>query len=297
MKLVQDKNFYRDLAKLRVAVLRDGKEIVASDVAKEEGNPYQMTTAEDGHHGPYPRLGVRGAYEEGDQILVESDREMTWVWIRLDATMDEALVLMREKRYTFTIPFGDKKVGHDPAAFTGDVHLITARAARKEEIEARRCISFNPYDLHENTTTYPHSTANIETRGEAWFASRNATDGLHANLGHGPWPYQSWGINRDPKAAMTIDFGTKMAVDSVRFTIRYDFPHDAYWNQAEIIFDDDESKRFTLELEKTDLPQVFDLPEIVSCQSVRLEALIKNPDCESPFPALTQIEFYGKPEV
>ena len=204
MKLERDRNYYEGLANLRLAVLRNGEEIVNSEEAYH-GGAQQFTTAEDGHQGPYPRLAVRGAYEEGDQIVVESDQDQTWVWIRLDHTMDETLVYMSDKRYVYTIPFGDKKVGHNPVSFTGDVHLITARAALAKEAAERRCLSFNPYDLHDNDKTYPHSHANIETRGEAWFASRNAIDGVEANLGHGLWPYASWGINRDPEAALTVE--------------------------------------------------------------------------------------------
>ena len=44
--------------------------------------------------------------------------------------------------------------------------------------------------------------ANVETRGEAVFAARNAIDGIYENDAHGIWPYQSWGINRDPNAAL-----------------------------------------------------------------------------------------------
>lgn len=291
MKLVPDKSIYSELTPIRIAVIRDGQEIVNSDEAFHGGS-HQFTTAEDGHHGPYPRLAVRGAYEEGDQILVEAAEAQIWVWLRLDHTMDEALIYLAEKKYYYTIPFGDKKVGHNPASFMGDVHLITARTAWDWEIKQRRCLSFNPYDLHENSVTYPHTHANIETRGEAWFASRNAIDGVHANLGHGLWPYASWGINQDPEAALTVDFGVEVLIDEMRLTIRYDFPHDAYWQEAQVILDDDESKRFILTLEKTDLPQVFSLPEAISCKTARLEALIKA-DHPSPFPALTQIEYYG----
>ena len=32
------------------------------------------------------------------------------------------------------------------------------------------------------------------------FAARNAIDGIFENSAHGEYPYQSWGINRDPNA-------------------------------------------------------------------------------------------------
>lgn len=57
----------------------------------------------------------------------------------------------------------------------------------------------NPYDSHETKGIYPHAQANVETRGEAVFAARNAIDGVFANWSHGEWPYQSWGINMRQK--------------------------------------------------------------------------------------------------
>ena len=68
----------------------------------------------------------------------------------------------------------------------------------------------------------------METRGEAVFAARNAVDGIYENGAHGSWPYQSWGINRDPNAALTIDFGRAVTVDEIHLTLRADFPHDSW---------------------------------------------------------------------
>ena len=63
---------------------------------------------------------------------------------------------------------------------------------------------------------------NVETRGEAVFAARNAIDGVYENDAHGIWPYQSWGINRDPNAALTLDFGRPVTIDELRLTLRAD---------------------------------------------------------------------------
>lgn len=64
----------------------------------------------------------------------------------------------------------------------------------------------------------------METRGEAVFAARNAIDGIFENSAHGEYPYQSWGINRDPNAALTLDFGREVLLDELRITERADFP-------------------------------------------------------------------------
>lgn len=48
-------------------------------------------------------------------------------------------------------------------------------------------------------------------------------DGIYENDAHGTWPYQSRGINRDPNAALTIEFGRSVTVDELRLTLRADF--------------------------------------------------------------------------
>ena len=85
---------------------------------------------------------------------------------------------------------------------------------------ARRNLAFNCYDEHGDTGFYPHASANVETRGEAVFAARNAIDGIFENSAHGEYPYQSWGINRDPNAALTLDFGREVLLDELRITER-----------------------------------------------------------------------------
>ncbi|NCC83280.1 MAG: carbohydrate-binding protein [Clostridia bacterium] len=273
MKRTAVENYYDQLPRLRLSVQRGE----GASVAQSEWSVY-------------PRLVMQGAYEEGDTLVLESEEEGVWLWLALDSTLGETLVYLSSALHTYVIPFAEKKTAMNPLAFSGSVHLLTARAARPEEVLQRRCLSVNAYDQHQNASVFPHSLANIETRGEAVFASRNAIDGCHANAGHGPWPYQSWGINRDPEAAFTLDLGIMCAVDELRITIRCDFPHDNYWVAADVVFDD--TQRVTLALEKTDLPQVFCLPEAITCRQLRLERLIQAED-PSPFPALTQFEAWG----
>ena len=50
--------------------------------------------------------------------------------------------------------------------------------------------------------------------------------------------YTSWGINRDPGAALTLDFGREVLLDELRITERADFPHDNYWVKATVEFSD-----------------------------------------------------------
>ena len=109
------------------------------------------------------------------------------------------------------------------------------------------------------------------------------------NHSHGTWPYQSWGINRDLNAALTLFFGRTVVIDELRLTLRADFPHDSWWTQATVEFSD--GSREVLTLQKLAAPQAFAIqPRQV--EWLILKELVKAPD-PSPFPALTQLEVFG----
>ena len=56
--------------------------------------------------------------------------------------------------------------------------------------------------------------------------------------------FNLWGINQQADAALTIDFGREVQLDKVGFTWRADFPHDSYWTNVTIQFDDGTSETF-----------------------------------------------------
>ena len=145
-------------------------------------------------------------------------------------------------------------------------------------------------DQHGDTGCFPHAYANVETRGESVFAARNAIDGVCENRSHGEWPYESWGINMQDDAEMTVDFGREVEADKVVLYTRSDFPHDNWWKQVKLSFSD--GTEIIWELHKSSLPHelAFEKKRITW---VRLSDLIKADD-PSPFPALSQIEVYGR---
>ncbi|BFH62995.1 carbohydrate-binding protein [Paenibacillus azoreducens] len=230
------------------------------------------------------------AYEPGDQIVLKSGNENSYLVIQLDDAMDPAFVFLAGKEFRFVIPFDEKKISYSPKTFMGDLHTLTARLATEDEINAYRNLALNVYDQHENATCYPHAFANVETRGESVFAARNAINGNCVNFSHGKWPFESWGINQRDDAEMTVDFGRTVEIDKVALTIRADFPHDNYWERVTLAFSD--GSKETLDLVKTHLKQTFKLaPRKV--ERVTIKELIKSDD-PSPFPALSQIEVFGR---
>lgn len=228
-------------------------------------------------------------YQAGDTIQLETEKAGAYCVIQLEDTKAPALVYIPGKRISYPVPSEDARVNHSPRSFTGERHLIRARMARPEEINIRRNLALNPYDSHESVGMYPHASANVETRGELVFAACNAIDGFYENTSHGMWPYQSWGINRDTRASMLLEFGRLVRLDELRLTLRADFPHDSWWTSATVTFGDGSAEVLTLE--KSGQPQQFPIiPR--SVEWLRLGHLVKADD-DSPFPALTQLEAWG----
>ena len=234
-------------------------------------------------------LVYMNAYKPGDRVALEIGTPGQYVVIQFEDTMAPVLVYVVKREINFHISFDEQAITYSPKSFAGSCHIIRAHFATKEEIAARRNLAFNPYDERGDTGFYPHASANVETRGEAVFAARNAIDGVYENDAHGTWPYQSWGINRDPNAALTLDFGRTVLLDELRLTLRADFPHDSWWTQATVEFDD--GSREVLDLQKTAASQTFAI-EPRTVKSLKLFEL-KKADDPSPFPALTQIEAWG----
>lgn len=230
----------------------------------------------------------RQEYAPGDTIYVEFGEEGLY-WVSLDASVFPAL-LWCKGTYRLPVPFEEKKLAYSPAAFTGSIHLLMVKKAKDEEKSNFRNLALNPADHHDNSAMYPHTYANVETRGESVFASRNAIDGLIAADNHGGYPWSSWGINKNPDAEMTVDFGRPVDIDKLVFYNRADFPHDAWWTEGRVSFSDGTS--VTLSFVKKDGAQEFDVVK-KAVTSLTISHLIKADD-PSPFPALVQIEAWGR---
>ena len=253
-------------------------------IQSEQGTPKCQGRGED-----QILMVYEGEYEPGDRILFETNEKGGYYVIRVDGSMDEAYVYLTRERVEYIIPFDEKKISYNPACFTGERHYITMRRAEDYENKAYINLAKNVMDQHGDPGCYPHAHANVETRGEAVFAARNAIDGVVANESHGPWPYESWGINRRDDAEITLEFGRPVDMDKLVLYTRADFPHDNWWVQATVTFSD--GTKEVVKMEKSVKPHVFSMVK-KGITWLKLSELIKADD-PSPFPALTQIEVYG----
>ncbi len=258
--------------------------ILSLKVIDKCGNTVCVNSGED-----FADLVCMHTYQEGDRITLETSEKNIYIVWQVDDAMVPAFVYITDN-VSYQIPFGEKRVCYSPKVFSGSSHYLYARTARQDEVEAYRNLALNPADQHDDTGCFPHASANVETRGESVFAARNAIDGVLANRSHGSWPYGSWGINRQEDAVMKVDFGRKVKTDRVVLYTRSDFPHDNWWVRVTLRFSDGTSREFALEKSSTGHELTFEEKEITW---IELGNLIKSED-PSPFPALTQIEVYGK---
>ena len=231
----------------------------------------------------------RGEYQEGDCIELEVDEVNTFYYIQFDDVKGKSLVYLTGD-VKYTIPFGEKAVNASPRLFQGDVHLLSVKKAFDEELGNYRNLSENVWDQHGEVNCYPHASANVETRGESVFAALNAIDGVLASESHGAWPYESWGINRKDDAAWKLEFGRPVDIERIVFYSRADFPHDNWWVNATLTFSD--GSKEVLDLVKSGEAQYFDIKK-KGIEWIVVDELIKADD-PSPFPALIQLQVYGR---
>lgn len=236
-------------------------------------------------------LAWDGEYRKGDIIEFSGLKKGRFYKVKVDAAIEEALVLIETESVIYTVPFYEKKTSYNPLAFFGNRHYISIREAKEYEIGAYKNLALNPFDQHDVEGVYPHASANVETRGEAVFAARNAIDGCIATRSHGEWPYESWGINRQDDACFKLDFGRGVDIDRIEIYTRADFPHDNWWIKGVLEFSDGSTRELTFD-KHIDTPHIFDDIDKKDIRWIKLRDLIKADD-PSPFPALTQIEVYG----
>ena len=234
--------------------------------------------------------GADFVYEEGDKICITLDEENTYLIAQLDEALAPTLIYLKGKVWEYVVPVEEKtREAYSKKVFSGNTHYLSVRVASKEERKMYRNLALNPHDQKEESGAYPHAYANVETRNDSTFFARNAIDGVYANESHGAYPYQSWGINQQADAALTLEFGRSVEIDKIGLVLRGDYPHDSWWKEVEFVFSD--GSKEVIKPKKVHEVQYFEItPRIV--ESLVFCNLIKADD--ALFPALTQVEIYGK---
>lgn len=227
-------------------------------------------------------------YEVGDVVVFETSNP--YVTIHVDDHVMDSHVFIPKGRLEYAIPFGEKKKAYHPEAFAGEKHLITIAETSEDILTSRRNIALNGLDKRDVATCYPHSDANIMTRDESVFESRNAIDGYKATEGHGKFPYHSWGGGLRDDLELEIDFGRIVSIDEIVLYLRADYvdDHDINWESAVIEFSD--GSEMPIQMVKTTSPQSygFDTKQVCWIKLTKLKR-----EVSSAYSALSQIEVFG----
>lgn len=236
-------------------------------------------------------LGIKHyIYQVGDHIRLSTDIVPAYYMVQLDETLAPSLIYLTQKEWTYKIPLAEKlRKSSVETSFKSSRHHLMVRKAYDFEVKNEQNLSFNAHDQKDDSGAFPHVIANVETRDDTVFFAKNAIDGKYANSSHGSYPFNSWGINQQANAALTIDFGRPVKIHRIGVLLRHDFPHDSYWTSIDM--ECSNGKKIQFETEKSSGFQIFEFPsEIVN--SLTLKNL-KKADDDSQFPALTQIEVFG----
>lgn len=89
-----------------------------------------------------------GLYVEGDEIVMHVDETERFYVIRIDDTMDEALVYVTKSDIVYQVPFDEKKWSYNQKSFGGQWHYLTIRRAREYEVYGYRNLAKNVMDQH-----------------------------------------------------------------------------------------------------------------------------------------------------
>ena len=233
-----------------------------------------------------------GQYEVGDKWRIELDY-CEFVKMKLDPTLEESIVYVPDGIFEFPIPFERvRRACYAPGAFSGDDHRVYCAEPTEAEIYGERCISLNSHDMHNVPKYFPHAVANFVTREDPCFFERNAIDGVTDNIGHGCYPYHSWGGGLREDLEFWVEFGMEVEVSKVTIHLRADFPHDTYWKEAELEFSDKSTVH--IDLIGTKEGQTFEFEprkteyiKLTGFKQQRLE------DGSLSFAALSQLSVYG----
>ena len=167
------------------------------------------------------------------------------------------------------------------------------RPAMNRDLDAYRNVACNPKD-RADAGGFPHATTNSVCRNDTAFEARHAIDGQVNNLGHGAWPFQSWGPAIQSDLWWQVDFGRLVELDKIVILLRADFPHDGTWQKAVIRFSD--GSRQSLTLAPVATAQTFLLKRVITTQSLRFEPSLPQPKPES-WCALTELEAWGRDRI
>lgn len=235
------------------------------------------------------QLEIKGAYGFEDILILETEPG-AYVEVDLDPYFKPSIVYVPDGKIVYQLPVGGKARAYHPDAFSGEEHCVSMKIVPKEELSKRRNLAMNSLDMRWDTGYFPHASANVVTRDEPWFEAKNAIDGHISRVGHGAWPFQSWGGGLRDDLVFKLDFGREVLIDEIVIYLRADYAddHDVNWESGLLTFSDGETMRITMK--KSEDGQSYPV-EKKKVRWIELSELKR--EVSAAFSALTQFEVYG----
>lgn len=221
-------------------------------------------------------LNLDQKLEAGGSVTVILPKGQHYVWFSINPKMKFALMYCPNETFTYTIPsYGvnvlpNLTVGDGQYVYTHPT--ITAYLPSEEDLSAVYNVAMNPYDVAYAAGDAGKNTGSLISSGSVWendgfgnFVPQNAFDGFTNNRGHGSFPVQSWGANKNDdssKWTLKVDFNRTVELYSFVLYMRADFPHDAAITSLTLEFSDGSTVQWN-NIESSNQAQTLELDKAV----------------------------------
>ena len=249
------------------------------------------------------QLYVPLRYETGDTVTVTLPEGQKYIGFTLSPKMGESIIYCPEGTFTFVLPNTTTMVTTIGKEYANTTNYVTIRILTSEELAQKRNLAENAYDYAEKaedqaamSNQYPHATASTEwenSPGQPYFYAKNAIDGFENNRGHGNYPVQSWGPAPDPDQWIEIDFGRAVNAEELGIVIRYDLPHDTYFESAvvQVTYEDGTVSERSITIQCVGTEQIFVLDTNRPITKLRLIELVAH--TAGGWAGITEVKVYG----
>ncbi len=249
------------------------------------------------------QLYVPIRYETGDSVTVTLPEGQKYIGFTLSPKMGESIIYCPDGIFTYVLPDVTTLVTTIGKSYANTTNYVTIRILTNEELSEKRNLAENAYDYAEKSVDqesmsyqYPHVSASTEwetSPGQPFFYAKNAIDGFENNRGHGNYPVQSWGPAPDPGQWLEIDFGRPVNAEELGIVIRYDMPHDTYFESAvvQVTYEDGTTTEQTIFLDCVGTEQIFVLDVNEPITKLRLIELVSHK--AGGWAGITEVKVYG----
>ncbi|HCL02925.1 MAG TPA: hypothetical protein DHW61_11035 [Lachnoclostridium phytofermentans] len=216
-------------------------------------------------------LQYQDNFQEGDMIILECNKNPSYLVIQLDETIGECIVYLATNIMAFEVPLRGNKKSYAELNFLEKAHSLYARVASNKEIKQYRNLALNKYDHKSNFNCYPH----VEIVNESVVNSSKS--------------HYITNSNSEECIELNIRFGRKVSINKLVFHKQSNSIQDSFWLDSFLKFSD--NSKIKCDLVKTEVGQVLTFQQR-EVEWIRLCKFIKKNDDFHAFD-ISNIEVYG----